>query len=92
MQKFLWITLFILATALCISSMIANQRGIKIKEQDKRICGLEASLAEYKKIQQVNAEADKQAKEFEKELIKDESTDNLDVVPADYILKQLHTD
>ena len=92
MQKILWITLFILAAALCISSMIANQRGIKIKEQDKKICGLETALAEYQKIQETYAEAEKQAKEFEKELAKDENSDNLDIVPDKYILDQLHTD
>lgn len=92
MQKILWITLFILAAALCISSMIANQRGIKIKEQDKKICGLQTALAEYQKIQETYLEAEKQAKEFEKELAKDENSDNLDIVPDKYILDQLHTD
>lgn len=91
MQKILWITLFILAAALCISSMVANQRGIKIKEQDKKICGLETTLAEFKKIQEVYAEAEKEAKEFERELAKDEN-DNLDYVPSNYILEQLHAD
>lgn len=56
------------------------------------IAGLTASVMEMKDLVAVYAKAEKEAKEFEKELINDTNTDNLDVVPADYILNQLHAD
>lgn len=56
------------------------------------IAGLTASVMEMKDLVAVYAKADKEAKEFEKELINDTNTDNLDFVPADYILNQLHAD
>ena len=55
------------------------------------IAGLTASVMEMKDLVATYAEAEKKAKEFEKEL-NDDKTDNLDVIPADYILKQLHAD
>lgn len=91
MQKFLWITLLITAVALCIASSIAIRRGDVIKQKDGRICDLESTVKEYQKIQETYAEAEKEVKEFEKELAKDEN-DNLDYVPSDYILEQLHAD
>lgn len=92
MQKFLWISLLIVSIIAFIATLTSMNRGHKIEQQNDRICKLESSLAEYQKIQQITAEADKQAKEFEKELQADENTDNLDIVPADYILMQLHAD
>ena len=49
-------------------------------------------MAEYQRINEVYAESAAKAEEFNKELNNDETTDNLDVVPADYILRQLHAD
>lgn len=91
MQKFLWITLFIMALALCVASGVAVYRGEIIQQQDGQICDLKSTLQEYQKIQETYTEAEKEAKKFEKELAKDEN-DNLDYVPSDYILEQLHAD
>lgn len=92
MQKFLWTGLLIISLILCIAISIVIHRGGIIKQQEEQICGLQTALAEYQKIQETYLEAEKQAKEFEKELAKDENSDNLDIVPDKYILDQLHTD
>ena len=57
----------------------------------ERVNKLEVTVKEKDNLIKIYAEAGKQAKEFEKELNND-TTDNLDVVPADYILKQLQSD
>lgn len=99
MNKILTISVIILAIAFCVASFIAVHRGNTIDRQTAKIDSLTADVARYKadaeeshKIIETYAEAEAQAKEFEMELINDENTDNLDVVPADYILKQLRAD
>ena len=69
-------------------------KGLKadLTAANAEIAGLTASVMEMKDLVAVYAKAEKEAKEFEKELINDTNTDNLDVIPADYILKQLHAD
>lgn len=89
----------ILAISLVILGVVATwlfycNKGLKaeLTAANAAIAGLTASVQEMKDVVKTYAEAEKQAKEFEKELINDENTDNLDVIPADYILKQLHAD
>ena len=91
MNKILWITVLILTISLSIVSSVAMRRGETIKDKDSQICKLQSTIDGYIKIQEVYAEAEKEAKEFEKELAKDEN-DNLDYVPSNYILEQLHAD
>lgn len=55
------------------------------------VCRYKNSLAEMEKQNKVLLEAKKENEKFIKELEEDES-DNLNFVPADYILKQLHKD
>lgn len=57
----------------------------------ERVNKLEVTVKEKDNLIKIYAEAGKQAKEFEKELNND-ITDNLNVVPANYILKQLQSD
>lgn len=99
MQKILSISLLLTLAALCVAIFIAVHRGNTIDRQTAKIDSLTADVARYKadaeeshKIIETYAEAEAQAKEFEVELINDENTDNLDVVPADYILNQLRAD
>lgn len=70
---------------------LADSRADIIKDQDAEIAVKDKALAEYEHIYSVFAQASEQAKDFEKELNNDVA-DNLDVVPADYILKQLQSD
>lgn len=70
---------------------LADSRADTIKERDATIALQDKALAEYDRMQSIFAQASEQANKFEKELNND-VTDNLDVVPADYILKQLQSD
>lgn len=69
-----------------------NAANGEIALKDEYIFILEHSVREMQNNIAIYAKADEQAEEFNKELINDETTDNLDVVPADYILKQLRSD
>lgn len=69
-----------------------NAANGEIAHKDEYIFILEHSVRELQNNIAIYAKADEQAEEFNKELINDETTDNLDVVPADYILKQLRSD
>ena len=71
--------------------LLADSRADTIKERDATIALQDKALAEYERVQSIFAQASEQANKFEKELNND-VTDNLDVVPADYILKQLQSD
>lgn len=69
-----------------------NAANGQIALKDTYIFTLEHSVRELQNNIAIYAKADEQAEEFNKELINDTNVDNLDVVPADYILKQLHAD
>lgn len=99
MNRILTMALLVMIVLLCIASFIAVHRGNTIDKQKVKIDSLTADVARYKadaeeshKIIETYAEAEAKAKEFEMELINDENTDNLDVIPSDYILNQLRAD
>lgn len=92
MREILAVGLLVLG---CITAWLFYcNKGLKadLNTANAEIASLMASVQEMKDVVKTYAEAEKQAKEFEKELINDTTTDNLDVIPADYILKQLHAD
>lgn len=55
------------------------------------ICKKEQIIKEMEKINELYQKAEKENEEFRQQLVGDNS-DNLDVVPADYILNRLHKD
>lgn len=55
------------------------------------ICKKEQIIKEMEKINELYQKAEKENEEFRQQLMGDNS-DNLDVVPADYILNRLHKD
>ena len=69
-----------------------KERDATIADRDLTIAMQDKALAERDRMVQIYAQAAEQANEFEKELNNDTNVDNLDVVPADYILKQLQSD
>lgn len=92
MTKFLAISLAVLG---CVAIWLFwCNKGLKadLNAANVEIANLTASVQEMKDVVKTYAEAEKNAKEFEKELINDTNADNLDVIPADYILRQLHAD
>lgn len=64
----------------------------QISYKDEYILNLENSVKKMESAINTYAEAEKDAKEFEKELNDDKNVDNLDVEPDGYILKQLRSD
>lgn len=89
------ILLISLVISLLAAVFLAHRSKIlseQLSAANDKITVLQANMAEYQRINEVYAESAAKAEEFNEELIKDENTDNLDVVPADYILKQLHAD
>ena len=64
----------------------------EITDFKQQVSDLQLAVNVMKDTIETYAKADEQAKEFEKELINDKNVDNLDAVPDEYILKQLHAD
>lgn len=98
LNRILIISLIIAIAMAVFFKLQSNSREKQLTNAENRIIALETAvserdiiISEQKRIIEVYAQAKEEANEFEKELNKD-NTDNLDVVPADYILKQLHAD
>lgn len=92
MTRILTVSFIILLLSLFFLAYKSNKLSEQLSNANDRIATLQANMAEYQRINEVYAESAAKAEEFNKELINDETTDNLDVVPADYILKQLRAD
>lgn len=92
LTRILSISLIILLVGLFFLAYKSNKLSEQLSAANDRIAVLQANMAEYQRINEVYAESAAKAEEFNKELNNDETTDNLDVVPADYILRQLHAD
>lgn len=69
-----------------INTLESQKNDLKIEISKK-----DEFIKEMEKINEANKQAEKEAQEFREELLVD-TTDNLDVVPADYILKRLRAD
>ena len=91
MTRVLVISLLIIGVIAAFLSYRNNILANTLKDRESRIAELETSLKEQKNLIKVYSQAEEKAKEFEKEMENDQ-TDNLDVVPADYILNQLRAD
>ena len=98
LNRILIISLIIAIATAVFFKLQSSSRGKQLTNAENRIIALETAVSErdiiigeQKRIIEVYAQAKEEANEFEKELNKD-NTDNLDVVPADYILKQLRAD
>lgn len=69
-----------------IDTLKVEKNDLKIEVERKN-----EFIKEMEKINEANKQAEKETQEFREELLVD-TTDNLDVVPADYILKRLRAD
>ena len=99
LNRILLISLLVAVAVGALGWYLADSRADTIKERDATIADRDLTiaiqnkeLAEYEHAQSIFAQASEQANIFEKELNNDTNADNLDVVPADYILKQLRAD
>jgi uncharacterized protein HemX len=91
MTRVLLISLVIAIATAVFFKVQSDKRLQRLTDAQNQVIALQTAVNEQEKVIETYAEAEKQAKEFEKEL-NDDYTDNLDVIPADYILKQLHAD
>ena len=69
-----------------INTLKGEKNALKLEIQKK-----EQIIKEMEKINELYQEATKENEKF-KEKLNNDTTDNLDVVPADYILKRLRAD
>lgn len=92
MTRILLISLAIAIVTAFFFKLQSDKRLKRATDAENQVIALQTALSEQKLVIETYAKAEEQAKEFEKELINDTNVDNLDVVPADYILKQLHAD
>lgn len=90
-NRILFIGLIIAIATAVFFKLQSDSRQKRLTTAENQITALETAVNEQKRMIEIYAQAEEEAKEFEKELNND-TTDNLDVVPADYILKQLQSD
>lgn len=64
---------------------------LRATNAENRASALETAVNERDKMIEINSRANEQNEQFKGKMNED-TTDNLDVVPADYILKQLRAD
>lgn len=91
LNRILLISLIIAIAMAVFFKLQSDNRLQRATNAENRVTELETAVNEQDHIIKTFAQAEAKAKEFEKELNND-VTDNLDVVPADYILKQLQSD
>lgn len=95
---FLGVVCLILCLALCytshrINTLESQKNDLKneVCKRDEIISQKEQYIKEMEKINEAYKQAEKENQEFREQLLVDTS-DNLDVVPADYILNRLRAD
>lgn len=91
MTKILLIVTSVLALVAVFYCYKANNLKTELLNVKNENAALRANVAEYEHIFELNKKADEENEKFKGKLNED-TTDNLDVVPADYILKQLRAD
>ena len=90
-NKIIYIALIIAIATAVFFKLQSDKRLLRATNAENRVSALETAVNERDKIFDINHRANKQNEEFKGKMNED-TTDNLDVVPADYILKQLHKD
>ena len=91
LNRILLISLIIIALVAVFYRYKANNLKTELLSVKNENAVLRANMAEYEHIFELNKKADEENEKFKGKLNED-TTDNLDFVPADYILKQLRAD
>ncbi len=91
MTRILTISLIIIALVAVFFKLQSDNRLQRAVNAENRASALETAVNERDKMIEMNSRANEQNEKFKGKLNED-TTDNLDVVPADYILKQLRAD
>lgn len=91
LNKILLISLIIISCIAVFFKLQSDNRLLRATNAENRASALETAVIERDKMIEINSQANEQNEQFKGKLNED-TTDNLDVVPADYILKQLRAD
>lgn len=91
MNKVLLISLLIAIATAVFFKLQSDNRLLRATNAENRASALETAVNERDKLIEINSKANEQNEQFKGKMNED-TTDNLDVVPADYILKQLRAD
>ena len=91
LNRLLMISLIIIALVAVFFKLQSDNRLQRAVNAENRASALETAVNERDKMIEMNSRANEQNEKFKGKLNED-TTDNLDVVPADYILKQLRAD
>lgn len=91
MNRFLIFCFLIAAGFAAFFKLQSDNRLKRAVNAENRASALETAVNERDKMIEINSQANEQNEQF-KGKMNDDTTDNLDVVPADYILKQLRAD
>jgi hypothetical protein len=85
------ISLLITIATAVFFKLQSDNRLLRATNAENRASALETAVIERDKMIEINSQANEQNEQFKGKMNED-TTDNLDVVPADYILKQLRAD
>lgn len=91
LNRILLISLIIAIATAVFFKLQSDNRLLRATNAENRASALETAVIERDKMIEINSQADEQNEQFKGKMNEDTS-DNLDVVPADYILKQLRAD
>ena len=91
LNRILLISLIIAIATAVFFKLQSDNRLLRATNAENRASALETAVNERDKMIEINSQANEQNEQFKGKMNED-TTDNLDVVPADYILKQLRAD
>lgn len=91
LNRLLLISLIIAIATAVFFKLQSDNRLLRATNAENRASTLETAVIERDKMIEINSKANEQNEQFKGKMNED-TTDNLDVVPADYILKQLRAD
>lgn len=98
MNRILFLSLIIAIATAIFFKLQSDNRLLRATNAENRVSALETAvierdkmIEERDKLIEINSRADEENEQF-KGRMNEDTSDNLDVVPADYILKQLRAD
>ena len=91
MNRILLVSLIIAIVTAVFFKLQSDKSLLRATNAENRVSALETAVIERDKMIEINSRANEQNEQFKGKMNED-TTDNLDVVPADYILKQLRAD
>lgn len=91
MNRILLVSLIIAIVTAVFFKLQSDKSLLRATNAENRASALETAVNERDKMIEINSQANEKNEQFKGKMNED-TADNLDVVPADYILKQLRAD